>query len=95
MAYTLRNAMTAERLGPVRELGPALRSMPLGSVMIYLRNKLKKRSSDRRQSGRWWTRSLNTDKWHFITYSGTCYPLLALAKCGALPPLKTAVEAAK
>ena len=48
-----------------------------------------------RQSGRWWTRSLNTDKWHFITYSGTGYPLLALAKCGALPPLKTAVEAAR
>ena len=38
-----------------------------------------------RQSGRWWTQSLNTDKWHFITYSGTCYPLLALARCGALP----------
>ena len=45
-----------------------------------------------RQSGRWWTRSLNTDKWHFITYSGTCYPLLALARCGALPPLQTAAE---
>ena len=45
-----------------------------------------------RQSGRWWTRSLNTDKWHFITYSGTCYPLLALARCGALPPLQTATE---
>ena len=45
-----------------------------------------------RQSGRWWTRSLNTDKWHFITYSGTCYPVLALARCGALPPLQTATE---
>ena len=31
-----------------------------------------------RESGRWWTRSLNTDDWHFITYSGTAYPLLAL-----------------
>lgn len=37
-----------------------------------------------RESGRWWTRSLNTDKWHFITYTGTLYPLAALAKCGAL-----------
>ena len=31
-----------------------------------------------RASGRWWTRSLNTDKFHFITYSGTVFPLLAL-----------------
>ncbi|MEM7391779.1 MAG: hypothetical protein AAF492_05460 [Verrucomicrobiota bacterium] len=37
-----------------------------------------------RGSGRWWTRSLNTDDYHFITYSGTAYPLLALARCGAL-----------
>ncbi len=42
--------------------------------------------SNQRESGRWWTRSLNTDRFHFITYSGTCYPLLALAKCDALPP---------
>jgi len=35
---------------------------------------------NQRQSGRWWTRSLNTDKWHFITYSGTAYPLLALQR---------------
>ncbi len=40
--------------------------------------------SHQRESGRWWTRSLNTDKFHFITYSGTCYPLLALDSCGLL-----------
>jgi squalene-hopene/tetraprenyl-beta-curcumene cyclase len=40
--------------------------------------------SHQRESGRWWTRSLNTDKSHFITYSGTLYPLAALAKCGEL-----------
>ncbi|MBG89929.1 MAG: hypothetical protein CMO80_23945 [Verrucomicrobiales bacterium] len=40
--------------------------------------------NNQRESGRWWTRSLNTDKYHFITYSGTCYPLIALAKCGEL-----------
>ena len=39
--------------------------------------------TNQRESGRWWTRSLNTDKYHFITYSGTCYPLLALARCEA------------
>lgn len=41
--------------------------------------------SNQRASGRWWTRSLNTDSWHFITYSGTAYPLLALQMCDALP----------
>ena len=41
--------------------------------------------SNQRESGRWWTRSLNTDKYHYITYSGTAYPLLALMRCGALP----------
>lgn len=39
--------------------------------------------SNQRESGRWWTRSLNTDDQHFITYSGTCYALLALLKCDA------------
>ncbi len=50
--------------------------------------------TNQRQSGRWWTRSLNTDKYHFITYSGTIYPLSALAKCNALPTLdnKTAAK---
>jgi len=33
---------------------------------------------NQRESGRWWTRSLNTDKPHYITFSGTAYPLLAL-----------------
>ena len=39
---------------------------------------LKWLKSNQRESGRWWTRSLNTDSWHFITYSGTAYALLAL-----------------
>ncbi|HEY5315258.1 MAG TPA: hypothetical protein VIK18_22190 [Pirellulales bacterium] len=38
-----------------------------------------------RASGRWWTRSLNTDKYHFITFSGTAYPLLALSLYDAWP----------
>jgi squalene-hopene/tetraprenyl-beta-curcumene cyclase len=41
--------------------------------------------SNQRESGRWWTRSLNTDTYHFITYSGTAFPLLALAMCDELP----------
>jgi squalene-hopene/tetraprenyl-beta-curcumene cyclase len=41
--------------------------------------------TNQRESGRWWTRSLNTDTYHYITYSGTAYPLLALGLCQALP----------
>ena len=40
--------------------------------------------SNQRASGRWWTRSLNRDGWQFISYSGTAYPMLALALCDAL-----------
>ncbi len=43
--------------------------------------------SNQRESGRWWTRSLNTDSAHFITYSRTAYPLLALQMCDAMPPV--------
>ena len=43
--------------------------------------------ANQRESGRWWTRSLNTDKYHYITYSGTAYPLLALMKCGVISDL--------
>jgi len=45
-----------------------------------LRQGLNWLRENQRESGRWWTRSLNTDKWHFITYSGTAYPLLALQR---------------
>lgn len=43
--------------------------------------------ANQRTSGRWWTKSLNTDTYHFITYSGTVYPLAALHACDALKPL--------
>ena len=38
---------------------------------------------NQRQSGRWWTKSLNTDKWNFITYTGTLYPVMALTMTGS------------
>jgi squalene-hopene/tetraprenyl-beta-curcumene cyclase len=41
-------------------------------------------ATNQRVSGRWWTRSLNTDQFNFITYSGTAYSLLALGRFGAL-----------
>lgn len=50
--------------------------------------------ANQRASGRWWTRSLNTDSWHFITYSGTAYALLALAACGELPAAAPPADAA-
>ena len=49
--------------------------------------------ANQRQSGRWWTRSLNTEKQHYITYSATAYALSALAKSGALEPKKKAAAA--
>jgi squalene-hopene/tetraprenyl-beta-curcumene cyclase len=34
-----------------------------------------------RQSGRWFTRSLNDDRDHYITHAGTAYAVLALCAC--------------
>ena len=66
-------AVIALRAAGVSAQDPAIRR----GVHWLLRNQ--------RQSGRWWTRSLNTDEHHFITYSGTLYPLLALHLSGELP----------
>lgn len=41
--------------------------------------------SNQRESGRWWSRSLNTNTYHFLTYSATCFALTALSKCGKFP----------
>ena len=51
-----------------------------------IQNGLEWLKKNQRESGRWWTRSLNTDKSHFITFSSTLYALVALDKCGALIP---------
>jgi squalene-hopene/tetraprenyl-beta-curcumene cyclase len=39
---------------------------------------------NQRESGRWFTRSLNTDHYHFISHAGTAYAVLALTSCDAL-----------
>jgi squalene-hopene/tetraprenyl-beta-curcumene cyclase len=39
--------------------------------------------ANQRASGRWFTRSLNNDKHHYITNAGTAYAVLALQACGA------------
>jgi squalene-hopene/tetraprenyl-beta-curcumene cyclase len=35
-----------------------------------------------RESGRWFTRSLNKDNHHFLSHAGTAFALLALTSCG-------------
>ena len=61
-----------------------LREAGVDAKDARLQRGLKWLKENQRESGRWWTRSLNTDNYHFITYSGTAFPLLALAKCGEL-----------
>lgn len=70
--------MTGLAVLTLREAGIAASDPRIQRAVSWLK-------ANQRESGRWWTRSLNTDKSHFITYSGTCYPLLALAYCHALP----------
>ncbi|HIG30366.1 MAG TPA: hypothetical protein EYQ50_22230 [Verrucomicrobiales bacterium] len=69
--------MTGLAVLVLRDAGVAKTDLQLKKAVHWLK-------TNQRESGRWWTRSLNTDKFHFITYSGTCYPILALAKCGEL-----------
>jgi squalene-hopene/tetraprenyl-beta-curcumene cyclase len=38
--------------------------------------------ANQRESGRWFTRSLNRDSKHFISHAGTAFALMALAECG-------------
>jgi squalene-hopene/tetraprenyl-beta-curcumene cyclase len=38
--------------------------------------------ANQRESGRWYTRSLNNDKAHYITNAGTAFAVLALDSCG-------------
>jgi squalene-hopene/tetraprenyl-beta-curcumene cyclase len=38
--------------------------------------------TNQRVSGRWFTRSINKDTYHFLTHTGTVYAALALTSCG-------------
>jgi squalene-hopene/tetraprenyl-beta-curcumene cyclase len=40
--------------------------------------------SNQRETGRWFTRSLNRDSKHFISHAGTAFAVLALDACDAL-----------
>ena len=70
--------MTGLALIVLREAGLAADDPQLQRGLAWL-------TSNQRETGRWWTRSLNTEGPHYITYSGTAFPLLALQMCGALP----------
>ena len=39
---------------------------------------------NQRQSGRWFTRSLNKDNHHCISHAGSAFALMALAECGQI-----------
>jgi squalene-hopene/tetraprenyl-beta-curcumene cyclase len=40
--------------------------------------------SHQRESGRWFTRSVNNDRFHFIANAGSCFAVMALHDCGGL-----------
>jgi squalene-hopene/tetraprenyl-beta-curcumene cyclase len=40
--------------------------------------------ANQRESGRWYTRSLNNDRAHYITNAGSAFAVLALAACGEM-----------
>jgi squalene-hopene/tetraprenyl-beta-curcumene cyclase len=44
--------------------------------------------SHQRESGRWYTRSLNNDRAHFITNAGTALAVMALDACGENPVVR-------
>lgn len=69
--------MTGLAIIVLREAGTAAGDPALERGVAWLH-------SNQRESGRWWTRSLNTYTVHYITYSGTAYPLRAQALCDAL-----------
>jgi squalene-hopene/tetraprenyl-beta-curcumene cyclase len=61
----------------LRQAGTSADDPALKKAVAWLR-------SNQRESGRWFTRSLNDDKEHYISHAGTAYAVLALEACGAL-----------
>lgn len=62
----------------LREAGVDEDHPPIRRAVEWLRR-------NQRTSGRWWTKSLNADsRFHYISFSGSAYATLALAKCNAL-----------
>lgn len=45
-----------------------------------------------RESGRWFTRSLNQDNHHFLSHAGSAFAMMALRECGEAESKKVAVK---
>lgn len=58
----------------LRQSGMPASSEPITRGVAWLKN-------NQRESGRWFTRSLSTDRFHFISHAGTAYAVLALKAC--------------
>jgi squalene-hopene/tetraprenyl-beta-curcumene cyclase len=58
----------------LRRSGMAPSEEPLKRGIAWLK-------SHQRESGRWFTRSLNQDSMHYITHAGTAMAVMALAAC--------------
>jgi squalene-hopene/tetraprenyl-beta-curcumene cyclase len=56
-----------------------LRQAGLGLERKEIRHGIDWLKANQRQSGRWYTPSLNTDRAHYITHAGTAFAVLALA----------------
>jgi len=58
-----------------------VRQAGLASDHKAIQKGVKWLQTNQRESGRWFTRSLNTDKFHYITNAGTAFAVLALKAC--------------
>jgi squalene-hopene/tetraprenyl-beta-curcumene cyclase len=60
----------------LRQAGVAAGREPIRRGIAWLK-------ANQRQSGRWFTRSVNADRAHYLTNAGTAYAVLALKACEA------------
>src|SRR5262249_31296754 len=51
--------------------------------------------SNQRESGRWFTQTLNGSEHHFVTHTGTAYAVLALQTCSGEPNQRLKLEVEK
>jgi squalene-hopene/tetraprenyl-beta-curcumene cyclase len=58
----------------LRQAGVPAADPPVQKGIVWLKQ-------NQRESGKWFTRSLSTDKYHFITHAGTAYAVMALKAC--------------
>lgn len=58
-----------------------LRQAGLPADNVQIRKGIDWLSRNQRASGRWFTRSLNTDSYHFISHAGTAFAVMALEAC--------------